>query len=126
MAKYKINKQHEKEVQTYMKTVIKKLSSENGEILPEWFNSLNLLADNYNVFIQCSKQIQSEGITIIDRFGSRVAHPALKIKNDAQIQLQKLNIEFFLTKKSAQKIIHNEAEEESPLMNFVKGKKEKR
>ena len=99
MAKYKINKQHEKEVQTYIKTVIKKLSKDNGEILPEWFNSLNLLADNYNVVIKCQKQINDEGITIIDRFGSRVANPAIKIKNDAQIQLQKLNIEFFLTKK---------------------------
>ena len=126
MAKYKINKQHEKEVQTYIKTVIKKLSKDNGEILPEWFNSLNLLADNYNVVIKCQKQINDEGITIIDRFGSRVANPAIKIKNDAQIQLQKLNIEFFLTKKSAQKLINNEETEESPLMNFVKGKKEKR
>lgn len=129
MAKFKIDSSFEKETKSYMKDVIKKLSNENNEIENDWISSLQMLAENYNTFILSSNQIKFDGITIKDRFGSVVAHPALKIRNDANIQVLKLLIEFGLTKKSAQKVVTIETEEDSPLISFVKGikgKKEKR
>jgi len=102
--RYRINKEHEKEAQKYIKDVLNKLSF-NNEIDDELAGSVTLLGDNYNTFILCEKTLQREGILIFDRFGSKIAHPALKIKNDAIIQIQKLQNDLLLTKKSQLKVV---------------------
>lgn len=104
MAKYSIDKTLEKEVQDYMKAVIKKLESD-GTKLDETYNAgLYILADNYNTVVKCNKQLANEGLTTTDRFGGTIANPLIKIKNDASIQAQKMLQEFLLTKKAQVKV----------------------
>jgi len=99
---YKIDDNLEKETKQFIKTVIKKLKQDN-EIDDSWFASFDLMADNYNTFLLCKKQISVDGLTVLFN-GNIKAHPLVKIQNDAQIQLTKLLIEFGLTLKSGQKI----------------------
>lgn len=121
--KYKINKNNDKETINYMKKVIDYLSVDS-EINDEWIGSLQLLEDSFNTFILCSKKLENEGLFINDRFGSLISHPAIKVKNDANIQVQKLMIEFGLTKKSQLKLSENQTdnskESPSPLSIFEK------
>lgn len=125
--KYKIDDSLSKEVKSYMKDVINKLKKDNQKIDDVWSAGLYLIASNYDTIISTSKKINEDGMLIKDRFGSLIQHPLIKIKNDAQIQLQKLLIEFLLTKKSEIKNNDSSTEndDESPLMNFVNSSKKK-
>lgn len=116
-----------KEAKEYMKTVLTKLEEsdaiENVDVC-----ALDMLARNYSMFINASKQIEKEGATITNVQGNIVKHPAVTIARDAQIQAVKLLQEFGLTAKSRTKLpkLNVEKEEESPLEKFVKTAKEVR
>lgn len=127
MAKYKIDEQLEEEVKSYMKVVISKLK-ENGKIDESWNSALYLMADNYNTVIICNKQLAIDGLTTVSPRNGVTAHPMVKIKNDAQKELQKLLIEFGFTLKSGQKMgVETEQEELTPFMAMMaKNKVEKR
>ncbi len=124
---YKIDNNLEKESKIFIKSIIKKLNQDN-EIDESWFASFDMMADNFNTFFICKKQLATDGLTITDRFGNIKAHPLVKIQNDAQIQLFKLLCEFGLSLKSGQKMgIVETTEEVSPLAAFInKSKVEKR
>ena len=87
-----------------------------------------MLARNYSMFINASKQVEREGATIENRQGNIVKHPAVTIAKDAQIQAVKIMQEFGLTAKSRTKLpkLDKEKEEDSPLEKFVKTAKEVR
>lgn len=122
MAKYKIDNSLQDETKEYMKDVLKKLKSDGEKIDDSWNASLYLIAGYYDTIITCDKELSESGLTVLDRFNSTVAHPLIKVKNDASIQLQKLLIEFLLTKKSALRINDVTSEDDSPLMQFVNKK----
>ena len=127
MAKYKIDPLLDKQVKDYMSVVIKKLEADGSRIDESWNAPLYLMAENYNTVIECNKLLKVEGLTTTDRFGGTVANPIIKIKNDAQIQMTKLLVEFLLTKKQSLKVSPDQSEDDSPLMQFVsKNKVEKR
>lgn len=118
--KYKINKNNNKAVQSYMKDVLKFLKEKSGITQDSWTASLVMIEDNYSTFLKCQKQLNEEGLTVNDRFGSTVKHPLIKVQNDAQIQLVKLLNEFGLTLKSSDKINSIEkTDDNSALSKFI-------
>lgn len=125
MAKYKIDNSLQDETKEYMKDVLKKLKSDGEVIDDAWNASLYLIAGYYDTIITCDKELKNTGLTVQDRFNSTIPHPLVKVKNDASIQLQKLLIEFLLTKKSALRINDINSEEETPLEILIKNKNKK-
>ena len=82
----KIYSMYDNEVQTTMRYILTYLIKKHKRIQNEWLAPLSMLADNYNIFFKCRDAIKSDGLMIIDRFGTLVKHPLLKCQNDAQIQ----------------------------------------
>ena len=113
-----------KEAKEYMKTVISKL--EETRVLEDVdIDALDMLARNYSMFINASKQIEKEGTTFINTQGNVTKHPAVTIAKEAQVQAVKIMQEFGLTAKSRSKLPKLEKkEEDSPLESFVKKAKE--
>ena len=113
-----------KEAKEYMKTVISKL--EETRVLEDVdIAALDMLARNYSMFINASKQIEKEGTTFINTQGNVTKHPAVTIAKEAQVQAIKIMQEFGLTAKSRSKLPKLEKkEEDSPLESFVKKAKE--
>lgn len=125
MNSYKIPSDICVEAKEYMVDVLKRL--EESEILENVDSAaLDMLARNYSMFINASKQIEKEGATIENVQGNIVKHPAVNIMKDAQIQAVKLMQEFGLTAKSRTKLpkLDKKEDEVSPLEQFVKGVKE--
>lgn len=127
MLEYKAPSDVCKEAKDYMKTVIAKLE-ESGVVENVDVAALDMLARNYSMFINASKQVEKEGATITNVQGNIVKHPAVTIAKDAQIQAVKIMQEFGLTAKSRTKLpkLDKEKEEDSPLEKFVKNAKETR
>ena len=113
-----------KEAKEYMKTVISKL--EETRVLEDVdIAALDMLARNYSMFINASKQIEKEGTTFINTQGNVTKHPAVTIAKEAQVQAVKIMQQFGLTAKSRSKLPKLEKkEEDSPLESFVKKAKE--
>ena len=113
-----------KEAKEYMKTVISKL--EETRVLEDVdIAALDMLARNYSMFINASKQIEKEGTTFMNTQGNVTKHPAVTIAKEAQVQAVKIMQEFGLTAKSRSKLPKLEKkEEDSPLESFVKKAKE--
>ena len=113
-----------KEAKEYMKTVMSKL--EETRVLEDVdIAALDMLARNYSMFINASKQIEKEGTTFINTQGNVTKHPAVTIAKEAQVQAVKIMQEFGLTAKSRSKLPKLEKkEEDSPLESFVKKAKE--
>lgn len=113
-----------KEAKEYMKTVISKL--EQTRVLEDVdIAALDMLARNYSMFINASKQIEKEGTTFINTQGNVTKHPAVTIAKEAQVQAVKIMQEFGLTAKSRSKLPKlDKKEEDSPLESFVKKAKE--
>jgi len=103
MGKYKINPDLDLEVKKYMKDVLIKLELD-GKIDESWTAGLNMMAENYNTFVECQRSIKKDGLLITNRFGEKVVNPLIQVSKDSSIQLQKLLIEFLLTKKSVVKL----------------------
>ena len=124
MINYNIPSDVCKEAKAYMQTVIGKLE-ENGVLEDVDTAALDMLARNYSMFINASKQIEREGTTFINTQGNVTKHPAVTIAKEAQVQAVKIMQEFGLTAKSRSKLPKLEKkEEDSPLESFVKKAKE--
>ena len=124
MFEYKVPNDVCKEAKAYVQTVINKLE-ETRVIDAVDVAALDMLARNYSMFINASKQIEKEGTTFINTQGNITKHPAVTIAKEAQVQAVKIMQEFGLTAKSRSKLPKLEKkEEESPLESFVKKTKE--
>ena len=86
-----------------------------------YYLAIQLLADNFEIFQRAKENVFKDGLIIKDRFDNEQPNKCIKIMNDAQIQLQKLLIEFGLTLKSNKKMNLEEGEEDtSALGQFLK------
>jgi len=129
MPKYKIDKNLQKDTKQYMSIVIKKLTSGETELDESWNAALQMLAQNYDTFIKCHSELNNSGLLITKANGELVAHPLIKVAENAEIQCIKLLNEFGLTLKASSKIgTIEQIDETSDLTNFLinKNKSEKR
>lgn len=114
----KMYERYGEEVVKYMWSVHKFLLNKFGYINDEWFLSLQMLADNLNMFFQCREQIATDGIFVENKFGNMDKHPLIKVQNDAQIQIVKLLNEFGLSPKSVGRL-KVEDNEDDELLNQI-------
>lgn len=107
------------EVIAHMWAVHRFLLNKFGYISEEWHLSLQMLADNLNMFFQCRDRIKQDGIFIENKFGNLDKHPLIKVQNDAQIQIVKLINEFGLSAKSVARLKVEDTEEDDLLNTLL-------
>lgn len=118
-----IYKEYSEDTQNFMFSVHKYLRKKFNEINDEWIGSLKMLAENYELFIQCSKEIKEKGLLIRDRFNALIKNPLLKVQTDAQIQCVKLLQEFALTPRAAARLFKCDSDDttEEYLQELING-----
>jgi P27 family predicted phage terminase small subunit len=84
MDKFKIPTDIESEAKKYIADVCDMLES-NGVMENVDTAALTMLARNYSMFIKASKQLETDGLTVVSDRGNISPHPAIKIAKDAQI-----------------------------------------
>lgn len=83
--------------------------------------AMNLIAYNYSIFLSAIEEIEKFGMTSKGSRGNSIQNPAIKVANDAQIQLMKLMEKYGMTSKDRKKLFQSDSEidDESPLMQFI-------
>lgn len=99
-----IYKEYDKRVQKYMENVIKCLENDYGIIPDSWRVSLDLIADNYTIYLKAMDSIKNEELTKSDNYGRVFKNPAFGVMNQAQSQLKDLLKSFALTPMSKSKM----------------------
>lgn len=125
MINYKVPTDINKEAKTYMNDVLCKLD-ESGVLENVDNAALDMLARNYSMFINASKQVEKDGMMIENNRGNLVAHPMIKVAKDSQTMAMKVMAEFGLTAKARTKLpkLDKTETEATPLEAFVKQAKE--
>ena len=118
MNKFKIPNDIESEAKKYITDVCDMLES-NGVMENVDTAALTMLARNYSMFIKASKQLETDGLTVVSDRGNISPHPAIKIAKDAQIQAMKVMAE---ARTKLPKLDASNTTE-SPLEAFVKNSK---
>jgi P27 family predicted phage terminase small subunit len=97
-------KGYNEEVVDYMEKLCKKLDKQYGEIKEEWRVSLDMIAFNYNLIVECQKDILLNGIDKEDSRGRLARNPAISTMNISQNALIKLLNSFGLNLMSKSKL----------------------
>ena len=79
--KNRYNKYPEK-VQEYMEGIIAEIKHDYGTIPASWYISLDLLADQLNIYYDASQDIMENGVSYINREGRRVKNPNITTINN--------------------------------------------
>lgn len=98
-----IYKDYPEKVQKYMRNLVDSLSRDYKEIPMSWRVSLDLIADNYDIYLKAKKDIDINGIIIQGQRGNS-KNKALAVMNQAQTKIIQLMDSFALTPKSSAKI----------------------
>lgn len=96
--------EYDNRVVAYMKSLIKRLEQQYGEIDDEWLPSLDLIAFNYQIIQKCKKDMLQNGIEKEDARGRLSRNPAVAVCNQAQNNLFKLLNSFGLNIMAKTKI----------------------
>lgn len=102
--KTSIYKDYDKKVQEYMANVIDCLEQDYKSIPSSWRVSLDLIADNYDVYLKAKNDVMRDGIYSRDKRGNISINPSLKIMNTSQDKITKLLSAFALTPLSKSKM----------------------
>ncbi len=101
-----IYKKYDKQVQEYMDNVIKCLEADYGKIPESWRVSLDLIADNYSIYLKAKADVDKNGLQTYDNYGRPFRNQCLSVMNQAQTQLKDLLKSFALTPMSRTKMNH--------------------
>lgn len=115
-----IYSRYPEEVIKHMWSVHRFLLDKFGDIHDEWHLSLQMLADNLNMFIQCRDRIAVDGVIVENKFGLPEKHPLIKVQNDAQIQIVKLLQQFGLSPYAISKLKTDDNNDDE-LLNTLMG-----
>lgn len=123
--KFKLPEYIEKRACDYMNEILLVLK-EMGLLESINTASLDMLAQSYSMFITSTQTLIAEGLTIINKQGNIVPHPAVKIAKDSQIQAINIMRELGLTPLSKKKLSTKEQSDykESPFEQFIANAKE--
>ena len=127
MAKYKFvpPKGIDPKAEVYIKKVVKYLEK-NGQIDEVDDAALTMLAINYSMFLQASKDAIENGLTV-DGSRGPIPSPTVKVARDCQVQAIKIMEKFGLTALDRRKLLDDDdVDEDSPLMQFINEEKEVR
>lgn len=97
-------KDYDKQVQDYMNNVLDCLKEDYKVIPSSWRIALDLIADNYDIYLKSKALVRKEGLSSTDSKGRLTINPSLKVMNTAQDKIQKLLSSFALTPMSKSKM----------------------
>lgn len=96
----KIYKDYPVKVQEYMQYVIDCLKQEHKDIPSSWRVSLDLIADNYNIYLQAKEDVQKNGLLRKDKHGRTFKNQCFPLMCTMESNLIKLLSSFALTPMS--------------------------
>ena len=99
-----VYKGYDKQVQDYMTNVIDCLKEDYKTIPSSWRVALDLIADNYDIYLKSKALVSEQGLSSTDSKGRLTVNPSLKVMNTAQDKIQKLLSSFALTPLSRSKL----------------------
>lgn len=114
--------QYAEEVQEYMKNVILCLRADYGENIPEsWRISLDLIADNYEIYLKAKNDIMKNGLLREDNQGRTFKNQNISIMNMAQRNITDLLKAFALTpmSKSKMKVLDSSKFDEDAYIDYL-------
>ena len=100
----KIYKDYPKQVREYMQNVVDCLIQDYKVIPKSWCVSLDLIADNYDVYLKAKKAINEDGLLRKDSHGRTFKNQNINIMNTAQDHIIRLMSSFALTPMSRSKM----------------------
>lgn len=113
----KVYKNYNPEVQEYMSNLIKCLEQDYKDIPDSWRISLDLIADNYNLYLKAKKDIDENGLFRVDKLNRTFKNQAISVMNNAQQMLTKLLSNFALTPMSKSKMKQLDIETDDDILN---------
>lgn len=105
------------EVREYMSNLVNCLKKDYGSIPTSWRISLDLIADNYSIYLKAKQDVDKEGFITEDRAKRERRNQNLNIMNAAQDRIIKLISAFALTPmtkgklKKPDNVVNDELEE---------------
>lgn len=108
------------EATRYIKKVIDALkSNDNLNTVDE--GAIFILASSYNQYIEATSRVNNEGLTVVGRGDTLVAHPCVRIAKDNKSVCLSIMQQFGLTLKARKKLDSVDTNEpDSPLSEFMK------
>lgn len=100
----KIYKDYPKPVREYMQNVVDCLIQDYKVIPMSWRVSLDLIADNYNMYLKAKEAIENDGLLRKDAHGRTFKNQNINIMNVAQDHIIRLMSSFALTPMSRSKM----------------------
>lgn len=107
-----IYKDYPKKVQEYMQNVIDCLKQDYKEIPSSWRVSLDLIADNVDVYLRAKEDIDKNGLLRKDKQGRTFKNQCFPLMTTAQDHIIKLLQSFALTPMSKSKMKNFESDED--------------
>lgn len=111
MAKKAKYSEYSENTQQFMGAVEKFIKTKYGKLELHWQGELDLLATNFEIFMQAKEEIRTRGLLIPNRFGSLEKNPLLRVLTDANIQCFKIVQEFGLSPMSNGKVKEKEVDD---------------
>lgn len=102
-------------MENYRENIIDYLTAKHGKVEENWKELIDILCNEVNLYHQAQEQIKANGIVIVNQRGI-VANPAVRIGENAVVQIHKLVDALGLTPKSADKIKKNSEEEDKDFL----------
>ena len=106
-----IYKNYDKRVQEYMQNVVDCLEQDYGKIPASWRISLDLIADNYSVYLKAMDDVNENGLLRKDKQNRTFKNQCYNIADRAQSHLKDLLKSFALTPMSRSKMRELDSEE---------------
>lgn len=99
-----VYKKYPKKVQEYMQNLIDCLTQDYKVIPTSWRISLDLIADNYDIYLKAKESIDKEGLIREDNQHRTFKNQNYNIMNSAQDKIIRLMSSFALTPMSKSKM----------------------
>lgn len=102
-------------MENYRENIINYLKAKHGKVEENWIELIDILCNEVKLYHQAQQEIKENGIVIITQRGI-IANPAVRIGENAVVQIHKLVDALGLTPKSADKIKKNSEEEDKDFL----------
>lgn len=104
--------EYQEVTQRYLFSIEQYLKAKFGTIQSQWESLLDILAQQFDLYILSKEAIKANGIIIDAGRAGTKANPAIKVSNDAIIQIEKIFSELGLSPKAELKLRELSANDE--------------
>lgn len=113
-------KKYSPKAQEWLNRLITTLKKQcDGELPESYYVTLDLIADSVDMYFTALEQVKKDGITIKDKRGIPVKHPAISVINNSQLFIQRMLNASGLTALSAAKLKKGDVSNPSELDEFL-------